>query len=237
MKIASIMPMKNVQETFIGDYAMLLAHLKGYYSKRSERNKNCYTIMDNSLIELGGAVSIEDVYCAARECEVDEFILPDVFRDATSTLRSVEQSIEWLRRNHHLNEMRLMAVCQGHNAESFAICFAALEQIPEIHTIGIPKVAETLLADGRPGFEQLWQGCNKEIHLLGCWTNLNEFRQYKHPATIRSADTCIPALLSVNGITDAWSDRPSKTINLLNDKVNWNNYWKIHDQLLEEGLV
>ena len=235
MKLASIVPMKNVANTFDGDYAMLLAHLKDYYPKK--RNKNCYVIMDNSLIELGGAVDVETVYNAAKQCDADEFILPDVFQDADATIKEVTKSIGWLYTNDHIHEMKLMAVCQGATIDDFIRCFRTLEQIPEIHCIGIPKVAATLMPGGRPALEPLWVGSPKAIHLLGCWTNHGEFTRYQRPALIRSCDTCIPALLSTKGIRSAWCDRPEKTIDLINDEILWGPYGHIMDQLIDGGLL
>lgn len=235
MKLASIVPMKNVVNTFDGDYAMLLAHLKDYYPARS--NKNCYVIMDNSLIELGGAVDVETVYNAAKQCGADEFILPDVFQDADATIKEVTKSIGWLYTNNHIHEIKLMAVCQGATIDDFIRCFRTLEQIPEIHCIGIPKVAATLMPGGRPALEPLWVGSPKAIHLLGCWTNLGEFTRYQRPALIRSCDTCIPALLSTKGIRSAWCDRPEKTIDLINDEILWGPYGHIMDQLIDGGLL
>ena len=227
--------MKNVANTVDGDYAMLLAHLKDYYPER--RNKNCYVIMDNSLIELGGAVDVETVYNAAKQCGADEFILPDVFQDADATIKEVTKSIGWLYTTEHIHEMKLMAVCQGATIGDFIRCFRTLEQIPEIHCIGIPKVAANLMPGGRPALEYLWQGSPKAIHLLGCWTNLIEFTKYERPALIRSCDTCIPALLSTKGIRSPWHDRPEKTIDLINDEILWSAYSDIMDQLMERGLV
>lgn len=235
MKLASIVPMKNVEHTFDGDYAMLLAHLKDYYPK--EHRRNCYVIMDNSLIELGGAVDVETVYNAAKECGADEFILPDVFQDSDATIQKVIKSIGWLYTNEHIHEMRLMAVCQGSTISDFIDCFRALEQIPEIHCIGIPKVAATLMEGGRPALEPLWQGSPKAIHLLGCWQNLSELTKYKNLAAIRSCDTCIPALLSVHNIWSAWSDRPEKTIDLINDEIRWGAYSNIMTRLIDKELL
>ena len=235
MKRASIVPMKNVEHTFDGDYAMLLAHLKDYYPAR--RNRNCYVIMDNSLIELGGAVDVETVYNAAKQCSADEFILPDVFRNADATIAKAIESIEWLKQHRHLGEFKLMAVCQGATFEDFVRCFLALEKIQEIHCIGIPKVAATLSTEGRPYLEPLWIGSPKVIHLLGCWNNLTEFTKYKRPALIRSCDTCIPALLSTRDIRSPWHDRPEKTIDLINDEILWDAYSDIMDQLMKRGYV
>jgi hypothetical protein len=214
---------------------MLLAHLKDYYPKK--RNKNCYVIMDNSLIELGGAVDVETVYNAAVQCDVDEFILPDVFQDGAATIKEVNKGIKWLKDNGHLGEHNLMAVCQGATLSEFSWCFRELEKIPQIRCIGIPKIAATLLPEGRPGLERLWRDTQKEIHLLGCWSNLVEFLSYERPAAIRSCDTCIPALLSVHHVYCAWANRPEQTIDLLNDRINHVAYETIIEQLREENMI
>lgn len=235
MKLASILPVSYIDHTFDGQYAMLLAHLKDYYPKRT--NKHCYTIMDNSLIELGGAVDIDTVHAAAEQCDADEMILPDVFRNGYETVQSAKRSIRVLRERGWLNKRKLMAVCQGKTENEFLQCFMALAEIPEIHCIGIPKVsAELCPGKGRPGLEYIWQGTSKCIHLLGVAKNLSELLEYKNPAVIRSVDTCIPALLSQTG-HDAWVDRPETTIDLLEDKVNELNYVQIMLNLRKEGLV
>lgn len=234
MKLASILPVNNINRTFDGQYAMLLAHLADKYPKCN--NKGCYKIMDNSLIELGGAVTIKDVFDAGRKCKADEIILPDVFQDSYATLQSVKESLAWLKdRNANCWGMKYMAVCQGETFSDFCKCFFELEKIPEIHCIGIPKVSSTL-AEERYSFEFLWQGTSKAIHLLGVWNSLDELRHYVYPSRIRSVDTCLPALLSQNGC-DPWIRRPEKTIDLLNDKIDTCHYEDILEVLREEGLL
>lgn len=223
MKLASIVPMKNVERTFDGDYAMMLTHLAKYYPKRKDlpyASRQCYRILDNSLIELGGAVDMVQLIEAAEMCEADEIILPDVFKDATATLKSVVQAIEWLDDHQLKHKYRLMAVCQGDTPEEFERCFRTLESLPSIHCIGIPKVTETIHPLGRPGFEYLWQGSPKAIHLLGCWSSLTELREYAHPSRIRSVDTCIPALNALTG-RGIWQERTrERTIDLINDNLH-----------------
>ncbi len=235
MKLASIVPMNNVERTFDGDFAMLLTHLSNYYP--TEHSKSCYVIMDNSLIELKEAASIEATYKAASRCKADELILPDVFRDKEKTLVSVEEGLEWLSKKNLIDDFNLMAVCQGSTVEEFSHCFEILETFDEITCIGIPKVTETIHPNGRPGFEPLWENCKKDIHLLGCWTTLSELKEYKHPEIIRSCDTCIPALLSRDGIQDVWARRPAKTIDLENDFIQADIYESLLKQLKEKQFL
>ena len=233
MKLASILPIKNMDLMFEQPYAMLLAHLKDYYPKCN--NKNCYKIMDNSLIELGSAVDLSTVLQAAEECNADEVILPDVFRKGRETLESVKSSIATLYTLGKINSFRYMAVCQGETKEEFEWCFKELCKLPEIHCIGIPKVSQELTSEGRPGLEYLWKGSSKVIHLLGVWYNLEELTQYKNPELIRSVDTCIPALLSKT-TDEAFTLRPKKTIDLYNDEINAGNYEKIMSKLHSYGF-
>lgn len=236
MKLASILPVKNFDRMFEGDYAMMLAHLADKYPKC--KNPNCYKIMDNSLIELGGAVDMPRLVEAAIKCEADEIILPDVFNNAEGTISSVEYAAEWLYKNNLLNKFRLMAVCQGKDEDEFNTCFTVLNMMHYISCIGIPKVAETKHPEGRPHFEHLWteRQMTKQIHLLGVWSNLQELLMYRKPQLIRSVDTCIPALLSKT-TAYVYTDRPKNTIDLNNDEIDEENYECILQTLKGEGWL
>lgn len=237
MKLASIVPVSYMEHTCDADYAMLLAHLADYYPEEVIENSQCYKIMDNSLIECGQAMSIDDIIKAARRCRAQEVVLPDVFNDGPNTYRKAIDTLAYIKRIHALREFRWMAVCQGRDLEEFVECFELLSRIPEIHCIGIPKVTERFHPTlGRRLLENFWQGCSKAIHLLGVAKNLAELREYYNPAGIRSVDTCIPALLSKT-TNYPWMDRPEKTIDLLNDTVNKFNYDNIIQSLQRERLI
>lgn len=224
MKLASIVPVPNIERIDEHSVAMYLTHLAPYYKKHT---KNCYRILDNSLIELGDAASFADVLSAAQVLGVNEIILPDVFRDGEKTFDIVSKICMDIREGKiQKPTYNLMAVCQGSSEKEFAECFDKLLSLPEIHCIGIPKVTTTFTLNGRPGLEHLWQSCEKDIHLLGVWENLRELPMYKHPEKIRSVDTCIPALLSKTTAC-AWSERPPKTIDLMVDRINEDNYASI----------
>lgn len=237
MKLASILPMCVAPHTFDGDYAMMLTHLASNY--KSDNNR-CYRILDNSLIELGKAVTLQLLLDAAEETNAHEIILPDEFRDGPVTLGRVKNTIGQLKRKKAIGQYRLMAVCHGATLAEFEKTFHALEAIPEVHCIGIPKVASTLSQYGRPGLEYIWQGSCKNIHLLGCATSLSELREYTDPAAIRSCDTCIPFILARDGCNNAWANRPDRSIDFYGDKFDdrtLHNYLEIIDQLKQEGLV
>lgn len=219
MKVASIVPIANIDRTCDGDYAMMLTHLANYYPKVEGRRQQCYRIMDNSLIELGNAASVERTFEAATVCEANEIVLPDVFCNCDETLREVEHSLDWLYSKREEKTFRLMAVCQGKNEFELARCYEKLQSYGELYCIGIPKVADKLHPLGRPGFEALWEYSKKQIHLLGCWFSLTELKQYEHPELIRSCDTCIPAILARDMIENVWTPRPKRTIDFFKDDI------------------
>jgi hypothetical protein len=211
---------------------MLLAHL----SKKSEnyrnlaRNSNRYKIMDNSIIELGESFTLENLLKEAKECDVDEIILPDVFMDGKRTVEVVRQSVEWIRDNGYLGKYKLMAVCHGKGPKEFADTFKELNNIPEIDVIGIPKINSTWMSSRVREAEHIAELTNKEVHLLGCWSSLNELKEISKNSKIRSIDTCLPALLSIYGM-DVFDDRNGRTIDLESSEVNIGNYRKIMNNI------
>lgn len=185
-----------------------------------------YRILDNSLIELGGAVSLERLLKAAEIAKPHEIILPDVFRDGVATLAVAKEYIEYLKTREMLGRYKLMVVCQGKDAREFVETYRALERIPEVDVIGIPKVCAKMLATGRPGFEYLWRDTPQEIHLLGLWYSWEELERYKHPEHIRSVDSCLAAFQCLHRLPPSAVRPDGVTIDLQHDTVDIDRLWE-----------
>lgn len=234
MKICNIVPLKYSYLMYQQDIVMLLCHLaKDYdkYAKEARDSKN-YKIMDNSIIELGEAFTLEDLIKEARKCKVNEIILPDVFQDGKATLSLVKDSINYLKDNDILGEFKLQAVCHGKTIDEFKSSFKALNMIKEIDVIGIPKVL-TKTFGNRCSLYDIFKNTDKEIHLLGCWDSFNELKILPNEAfnKIRSLDTCLISILSQKGNDVFNTDRPKKSIDFNKTKVNVSNYYKMNEQL------
>lgn len=228
MKFCSITPLKNTDLMYENDYVMLLAHLSkksDYYSCFARKKRN-YKIMDNSIIELGEAFSMQDLVDEAIKCDVDEIILPDVFQDGPKTVVLVKKSIQWLYDHNLIGKFKLMAVCHGKNLDELFYTFKELNNIPEINTIGIPKVLTTWINSRVFFAEIVTYLTNKDIHLLGCWSSLKELKELSANSRIRSVDTCLPALLSIYNMK-TFDDRWGRVIDLEKTEVNIDNYRKI----------
>lgn len=229
MQIAHIYPVSNRHYMQGQNYNMLLTHLAlenpKYKHFGESLSKTSYTILDNSLIELKGkALGIETVCDMAEAMNVDEIILPDVFRDKDKTISAYKDALNYLlnRYEHKRIPFRLMAVAQGSTVEEFEECFNYFNECAMIDTIGIPKVCTKLHPQGRPYFEHLWLKSSKDIHLLGLWYSFTELKEYKRPDLIRSVDTCQKTFLIQNG--KRWdSVRPDGfTVDLECDSISTN---------------
>ena len=237
MKLCSILPIDYIGLDKNRPYSMLLAHLSMKHPKYREYYKanSNYKIMDNSIIEMGSAFSIEKLIHEAEECDVQEIILPDAFEDGNTTFSLVTDSILYLKEHNLIGKFKLMAVCHGRHLDEFLRNFKRLSEIPEIDTIGIPKVTcKWIGTRAWLGFSDIIMNCNKEIHLLGCWSSLLEFIEMADTPffnKIRSADTCLPALLSRDGITNIVEDRKGNTLNLEFDSIYIPTYLEIMKEL------
>lgn len=207
MYIINIVPAQNVEEMKDTPMMMFLTHLCLKYPayKAFATRYRGFKILDNSLIEMGEAMDFGTVLQVAKDIQANEVVLPDVFQDGAATIEAVMNAIRMYEKPEG---MQFMAVVHGRTAAEVANCIATYEQIPEIDTIGIPKVLAKSFPRGRATFESLWQSSSKNVHLLGIWYSFNELEYYDNPNRIRSVDSCQLAWLIRNKIPTVDGVRP-----------------------------
>lgn len=216
MRIVNIYPVKNTQRIAEQPISMALTHLveqSPYYASIFAEYSG-YKILDNSIIELGEALTIPRIIKAAQTIKADEIILPDVLGDQKMTLLSVDKALGALIWQNALHKYKLMAVCQGRNPREIEECFRTYEANPHIDVIGIPK-----RVGDRVSLEYIWQDAKKPIHLLGLGTDFTELLRYRNPKKIRSCDTCLASLQAKFGNKYFAPRNPNEQIDLLNDYV------------------
>lgn len=243
MEICSIVPVNHAEWMYKEPIVMCLTHLVEKYPEyaRLARESKNYKILDNSLIELKDAVSIERVIKSAEIINADEIILPDEFQNADETIRKTEEAIQWLKENNYLGKYKLQAVVHGNTKEAFIKCFNALNNMPEIDVISIPKVTSTYSwcpNRSRGELFHLYKNTNKILHFLGSWYNLDEILSISNRVwdRVRSCDTCLPSLYAIQN-KHVWEDREG-TIDLEKDyeELNESNYKRVLneiDQMME----
>lgn len=235
MKICNIVPLKYTLLSYTNSpTTMLLCHLskENEEYKKIAKNSHNYKMMDNSIIELGSAFSLENLIKEAIECDVNEIILPDSFQNAKETIRLAKQSITWLKKKKLLHKFKLQCVCHGKTIDEFKWCFNKINKINEIDVIGIPKVL-TKTFGNRCELWDIFKNTGKQIHLLGCWDSFNELTVLPDEAfiKIRSLDTCLISLLSNYGDDVFNTKRPDKTIDFYNTEINEKNFIKMKNQI------
>lgn len=233
MYVCSIMPKGTYHLMYEEPIVMLLTHLvekDSQYAELALEHSEAYKILDNSLIELGGALSMDRLMAAADKVKADEIILPDVFRDGEATIKSTKEAIQWLKDHNRLGDYKLMAVCHGITQEVFKECFDALNDMPELDVIGIPKVMSSfdwVVGRSRASLYDIFKKGDKEIHFLGSWYQLGELLTMPKKVynRVRSCDTCLFALDVIQNI-DFFTDR-NGTIDLE----------KVYPELTEEAYT
>jgi hypothetical protein len=216
------------------DMHMFLTHLVEkypFYAKFAKEVKG-YKILDNSLIELGGAVDMKRILDAAEKIGADEIILPDVFQKGPETIDAVNMALSELN-DRYVNRSwpyKLMAVAQGRDEHEWYECYHELLNNPDIDVIGVPKVLAKAHPKGRPYFVDKYCDLKrKPHHLLGLWYSVTELDEYRCKDQIRSCDTVLAGFMAKHGL-HAEGVRPDGfTVDLEMDVLNYSNI-KCKDQ-------
>ena len=237
MKLINIYPIADMCLEFDQDMHMFLTHLVEKYPQYAQmaRQVKGYKILDNSLIELGGAVDIKRILQAAEIIGADEVILPDMFQDYRGTISAVERALITIDQIYQGKwPFKLMAVAQGANFHEWRACYNELFRNEKIDVIGIPKVCAKMLPGGRPEVIKRSE-CNleeKPHHLLGLWYSAAELLEYKHPETIRSCDTVLASFLAKHDLHYMGIRPDGFTVDLENDVLDPNTIYEKQRKIL-----
>lgn len=226
MELINIYPVGNMCLENTQKMHMYLTHLvekHSLYARNAEQTPG-YRILDNSLIELGGSVSVERVLESAEKIQADEIILPDVFKDGPATIKAVEEALAFLRKKYPKHDWpyKLMAVAQGKDEYEWLDCYYTLLNMNEVDVIGIPKVLATMHPEGRPYFVNTY--CDlyrKPHHLLGLWYSFEELTRYNNPDAIRSCDTVLLGYFTKHGLPLSGVRPNGYTVDLENDIIDY----------------
>lgn len=226
MKLINIFPLGNLCMEYSQDMHMFLTHLVEKYPMyaTTAAEVSGYKILDNSLIELGGSVSIERVISAANRIDADEIILPDVFQDGPGTLQAVCEALKTLEKIYPQRNWpyKLMAVAHGRDEEEWLACYQKLLDMHDIDVVGIPKVLAKMHPQGRPYFVNNFCKLNiKPHHLLGLWYSMSEFVEYNNLESIRSCDSVLLGYMAKNHLSYYGTRPDGFTVDLEHDVIDY----------------
>lgn len=192
-----------------GDYHLLLAHHtveeeKAFRDlfKRIQNDghfkKGLTIIMDNSLVELKGAVSLDLMLEACdiilESCEDAQVIavLPDAMGDGDATRHLMQiHCATWLGALKHVNGF--MAVAQGSTYEDYLDTLNYINLFDEIDWIGIPRILVETCGSRVPATLKAVQGgVHKKIHLLGFSDNMEDDMVCAGIGGVSGIDSAVP---------------------------------------------
>jgi hypothetical protein len=203
---------------------------RAFMQKRAKQGD--FVILDNSLIELGYAMEVDQLVQAAMQCGASEIVLPDTFMNPGETISLIREAVKELKDKYLPHgwkaqlPFRLMAVAQGTDLQSWLACLDEILTIDNcISTIGIPKNTNNFFPDTDKGRIQLLQALShKEYylrfpwiqwHMLGSWDNPIEVQFASKFRWIRGCDTsiawaCAQVGLSFDNIEGLHIPRPKQ---------------------------
>lgn len=221
-KFAPVAPIRILdqlaQNRQIGPYHLLLAHdiiaNTEAYDIVFNKSRTGYStiILDNSVIELGGAVDLTTIVIAAKAVNPTVIVLPDVLMDAKATYESIKAALPlWIPAFEQAKLQRdysFMIVPQGSNVNEFVECATKLGDLASLYSgivrfwWGIPRnfldihytrqTAVNICSMISPGWP---------IHMLGFSNNLvDDFTVCRSNKEIWGIDSAVPLRAASQGI-------------------------------------
>ena len=209
-KFAPVAPIHILKELndrkVLGRYHLLLAHdilaHEDEYAEIFRNQTHLHVILDNSLIELGHAVSIDVIREAADIVSANVIVLPDTQHDAKATVDDCTEAYDkWTT---SLNKMGLedwsfMYVPQGETLQEFAWAAHELHsdhRFPRIGWWGVPRnlVSIPEIASRRKAVTLCnINNSNRKIHMLGFSDDLiDDFTVAVRSGCVNGIDSAVP---------------------------------------------
>ena len=233
MKISHEVPICLLEDSLdFNDYQYCLPHLldqdedyKNFFYK--VKQQGVYTIMDNSLHELGHAYDRSRLLYWIDELKPNEFIVPDVWQDTTA---SIVNAREWSKVILP-KEVTKVAVVQARNFLDAVLCYQTYKDLG-YKKIAFSYGAEYYLDHSNHPNQNLAKALGRievvsrmynmgiiqptdRVHLLGCQVP-QEFSWYKNAGFIETIDTSNPIMATLDGIQygrNGLLDKPKANMN------------------------
>lgn len=168
-----------------------------FSSVKRTHNEDRLVILDNSVIELGGAVSLDLIVRAARIVKPEVIILPDVLEDAEKSIALYHESKDaWRKAFQHSAPNSFMYVPQGKTIEEFALCAEQSLDDPMVSWWGVPRNL-VKLHGSRASAIYLLHALNpyRRIHMLGFSDDPVDDLICANNPKVHSIDSAVPLRL------------------------------------------
>lgn len=243
MRVSHEVPISFLQESQVfNDYDYCLLHLtyereeyRSYYKNAVKQGRE--VLLDNSLFELGDALTLEQVAEGVRDINPTWVVVPDCLNEKDTT---IQRFLEWESKYSNLN-VGTIGVVQGKTLSEMIECYKFMSKHAD--KIAIPfdsKAFETLVAGGEAtktreellevwcqgrqyfvGYlicEGIWDN-NKPHHLLGC-SYAKEFSNMFYGRYIDTVDTSNPVVAAIKGLKYTMEGLTTKPSIMLCDLID-----------------
>ena len=216
MKLSHEVPICLLEDSLdFNDYQYCLPHLldkdedyKNFFYK--VKKDGVYTIMDNSLHELGVAYGEDRLLYWIDELQPNEFIVPDVWQDTNA---SIVNARKWAQIELPKGVTKV-AVVQAQNFLDAVLCYQTYKDLG-YKKIAFSYGAEYYLDHSNHPNKNIAKALgrievvsrmysiglivnNDRVHLLGCQVP-QEFSFYKNMPFIETIDTSNPIMAAIEG--------------------------------------
>ena len=235
-KVSHEVPISILEESRqFNDYDYALLHLtyeypeyKQFYIDSIKMGRE--VLLDNSLFELGDALTLEQVAQGVKDLNPTWVVVPDCLHEKDIT---IERFKEWEDRYSDLDVMTI-GVVQGKTGAEMDECYAFMSMNADKIAIPFDRAAfgDTLeeWCEGRPAYikhlivEGRWNN-QKPHHLLGC----SYAREFNNPLyqifSIETVDTSNPIVAGIKRLSyapDGLNEKPSiKLCDLIDAKLGF----------------
>lgn len=194
---------------YLGDYHLLLAHQIAARPQEYQRFWHRFIdgtgisrldiTVDNSVVELGEAMSMEKVIAAATVVGATTIVLPDVINDARRTLEQAEISFEDHVEELEENGIGALGIAQGRDVDEVLECAAGLVALG-VRRLGISKyLVDTPVGSRVAVAKALGKAHELPIHLFGFSNNMvDDLTAARQPYVI-GIDSAMPIWLGLAG--------------------------------------
>lgn len=211
--VAPIQVVSSLSASASGDYHLLLAH--DVAAKAKEYGKffnrfNHTVIMDNSVIELGGAVDLKVVKAACHAVDSATVVLPDVLLDGKATVESCKAALEvWPDEFKDLfggkapqSRMRgFMLVPQGKTLAEFAWCANQFAYDDYINFWGVPRNLVKEIGSRAKAIDIVHAiNPTRRIHLLGFSDDIPDDVLCAKDRRVEGIDSAVPLRAGTLGV-------------------------------------
>lgn len=198
-----------------------------FYKKQVERG--AFVLLDNGAAE-NDQMTLDQMWEVISKLNPNEVVLSDCLYNGKQTIKNSKKAIAFYRKKGYRGQF--MFVPQGKCFREWSKCLVNMD-MSDVSTIGISKFVTSRWDD-----EMARQKCcdfiqnnmiyfnsNIQVHLLGCNTCIKEpkiiekiFEYEELP--IRSNDTAIAYIYSLNHQDVLSGDRPKGEINFINHELD-----------------